>query len=112
MTDSNKEEMNGRFHERLEERLSPGQSAKELVEQIVRSALEAEFGPAFTHSKGFGKMVSTIADAIVANPDLRRESLSIASTYIGKKVKVTRSLPHPIMQNIKNINNDDKRIGL
>ncbi len=93
MTDSNKE-TNNRFHERLEQNLAPGLSAKELVMQIVRAALESEFGPGFTHSKGFDKMVGTIADTIVANPDLRRESLAIASTYIGKKVKVTK---HPLL---------------
>lgn len=80
-----------RFDERLKERLDPGLSAKEMVEGIVRSALEAEFGPTFAHSKGFSKMVSTIADTIVANPDLRRESLSIASRYIEKKIKVTKA---------------------
>lgn len=88
MPDSNKEG-DGRFATRLEETLSPGLSAKELVERIVRAALETEFGPGFTHSKGFDKMVSTIADAIVTNPDLRRESLSIASAYIGKKIKIS-----------------------
>ena len=107
MTDSNKE-TNSRFRERLEANITPGQSAKELVIQIVRAALESEFGPAFTHSRGFDKMVSAIADTIVANPDLRRESLSIASTYIGKKVKVVKS---PLPKMPQNLKNEDKRIG-
>ena len=88
MVDSNKEGGN-RFAARLEETLSPGLSAKELAECIVRAALETEFGPSFAHSKGFDKMVSTIADAIVTNPDLRHKSLSVASMYLGKKIKVS-----------------------
>jgi hypothetical protein len=80
-----------RFQENLEKTMSPNLSAKDMVQQIVRSALEAEFGTAFTRSKGFDKMVSTIADTIVANPDLRRESLSIASRFIERKVEITKS---------------------
>jgi len=85
-----------RFDERLKEKLNPGLPAKEMVEMIVRSALEAEFGPTFAHSKGFDKMVGAIADTIVANPDLRRESLSIASSYIEKKIKVTKAPQPPV----------------
>ena len=80
-----------RFGEKLEGSLSPGLSAKEMVEKIVHAALDSEFGHGFTHSKGFDKMVSTIADTIVANPELRRQSLSIASTYMGKKIKVSKA---------------------
>jgi len=100
MTDSNKES-SGRFHEKLSESIDLGLSAKELVEKIVRAALEAEFGGGFTRSKGFDKMVGTIADVMVANPDLRRQSLSIASSYIGKKIQVTRPSPVP-PQSLKN----------
>jgi len=85
---SSKFQPQDRFAARLQELISPGLSAKELIEIIVRAALEAEFGPSFTHSRGFDKMVSTIADSIVANPELRRQSLAIASEYLGKKIAV------------------------
>jgi hypothetical protein len=75
-----------RFESRLEETLQPTLSAKELIENIVRTALEVEFGHSFTISPGFAKMVSTIADAIVTNPELRRQALAIASIYIGRKL--------------------------
>ena len=73
------------FEKRLEALLSPSLSAKELIEKIVRAALEVEFGPSFTLSKGFDKMLSAIADAVVTNPDLRRQALAVASVYISKK---------------------------
>jgi len=74
------------FESRLFETLEPNLSAKELVAKIVTVALEIEFGPTFTLSKGFAKMVSTIADAIVTNPELRRQALSVASHFISKKM--------------------------
>ena len=74
------------FHMRLEEVLNPSLSAKELIERIIKAALEVEFGPSFTLSRGFDKMVSSIADTIITNPDLRRQALSIASIYIRKKM--------------------------
>jgi len=88
MTDSNKNPAaNERFGELLEGLIQPGLPAKELVMRIVRATLETEFGRGFTLSKGFDKMIGTIADAIVTNPDLRRESLVIASKYMTKNRK-------------------------
>lgn len=75
-----------RFQLRLQEVLEPTLSAKELIERIVRTALEVEFGHSFTTTAGFGKMVSTIAEAIVTNPELRRQALAIASIYISRKL--------------------------
>lgn len=78
------------FHSRILEKIDPGSSAKGLIEGIVKSALEVEYGASFTLSSGFAKMVSKIADVVVANPELRRQALSVASVYIDKKMEETR----------------------
>jgi len=78
------------FNSRMLEQVGPGSSAKELIEKIVKSALEVEFGAAFTLNPGFTKMVSKIADAVVTNPEMRRQALSVASTYISKKLEGTK----------------------
>jgi len=75
------------FHSRMLEQIDPAHSAKELVEKIVKSALEVEYGASFALSSGFSKMVSKIADVVVANPELRRQALSVASIYIDKKME-------------------------
>lgn len=77
------------FGSMLEKALEPNLSAKELIEKIVRCALDIEFGSTFTLSMGFDKMVSAIADTIVTNPELRRQALAIASIYISKKTETT-----------------------
>lgn len=64
--------------------MDPNLTAKELAERIVIAALESEFGKSFTLTAGFAKMVNTLADSIVTNPDLRRQTLAVASTYIKK----------------------------
>lgn len=81
------------FNARMLEQVVPGSSAKELIEKMVRSALEVEYGSAFTLNPGFARMVSKIADAVVTNPELRRQALSIASTYIGNKLEETKIRP-------------------
>jgi len=81
------------FHTRMLEQIDPGHSAKELIERIVRSALEVEYGPSFTVNAGFAKMVSKIADAVITNPELRRQALAVAGTYINKKIEQTRLRP-------------------
>jgi hypothetical protein len=78
------------FHSRMLEQIDPAHSAKELVEKIVKSALDVEYGASFALSPGFSKMVSKIADVVVANPDLRRQALSVASIYIDKKMEEIR----------------------
>ncbi len=78
------------FHSRMLEKIDPRSTAKELVEGIVKSALEVEYGAEFALSSGFGKMVSKIADVVVSNPDLRRQALSVAGVYIDKKMEETR----------------------
>jgi len=70
------------FEEKITNNLSASLSAKEMAEQIVIAALEAEYGKTFTMSAGFAKMVSALAEIIVTNPDLRRQSLAVASTLI------------------------------
>lgn len=72
------------FEEKLEKALDPNLTAKELAERIVTAALESEFGKSFTMSRGFAKMVNTLADSIVTNPELRRQALAVASAYIKK----------------------------
>ncbi len=78
------------FNTRMLEQISSGSSAKDLIEKMVRSALEVEYGPTFSMNEGFSKMVSKIADAVITNPELRRQALSVASTYINKKREETR----------------------
>lgn len=78
------------FHTRILEQIDPAHSAKELIERIVKSALEVEYGAAFALTPGFAKMVSKIADVVVSNPELRRQALSVASIYIDKKMEETR----------------------
>ena len=72
------------FEERVTRVMHPSLSAKEMAEHFVIAALEAEFGRAFTLSPGFAKMVSTLAEMIVTNPDLRRQTLAVASVMIKK----------------------------
>lgn len=91
------------FSEKLGSSLEPGLPAKELIERIVRAALESEFGAAFTRSKGFDKMVNTIADSMVTNPELRRQSLNVASTYLMKKINVRKAQAQPEKKIIKRI---------
>jgi hypothetical protein len=82
------------FSERMDKNIAPGSSAKELVERIVRSALEAEFGTQFTLSPGFAKMASKLADVVVTNPELRRQALQVASGFIEKKMdKIMKAVP-------------------
>ncbi len=80
------------FKEKLKNSITANLTAKELAERIVLAALETEYGrtfalrrkkddAGFTLSAGFAKMVNTLADSIVANPELRRQALSIASIY-------------------------------
>ena len=56
-----------------------------MAEAMVIAALEAEYGRSFTLSKGFAKMVNTLAEVLVTNPELRRQALSIASLCSQKK---------------------------
>jgi hypothetical protein len=72
------------FKDKLEENIHSNLTAKELAERIVLAALECEYGKNFTLTPGFAKMVNTLADSIVTNPDLRRQALAIASHYINK----------------------------
>jgi hypothetical protein len=72
------------FEEKIASTLSPALSAKEMAERLVLAVLEAEYGKAFTMTPGFAKMVDTLAEMIVTNPDLRRQSLAMASLYIKK----------------------------
>jgi hypothetical protein len=72
------------FEEKISSGLHPSLSAREMAERIVTAVLEAEYGRTFTMSPNFAKMVSTLADILVTNPELRRQALGIASTYIKK----------------------------
>lgn len=71
-----------RFKDKLGQTINSNLTAKELAERIVRAALETEYGKNFTMTAGFAKMVNTLADSIVANPELRRQALSVATHYI------------------------------
>ncbi|MBI5078746.1 hypothetical protein HZB08_01845 [Candidatus Saganbacteria bacterium] len=72
------------FEENLTAAIDPALSAKGMAERIVTAALEAEFGKAFTLSPGFAKIVGTLAEVVVTNPELRRQALAVASVYIKK----------------------------
>jgi len=72
------------FEEKIGQLIHPSHSSKEMARQIVVAALETEFGRTFTLSPSFAKMVDTLADVIVTNPDLRRQALSVASYYNKK----------------------------
>jgi hypothetical protein len=82
------------FEEKLTTTLHPELTAKQMAEKIVVAVLESEYGKAFTlkhrtsgftFSPAFAKMVNVLADFIVTDPELRRQTLSIASTYIRRK---------------------------
>ena len=70
------------FDEKLGNLISHNLTAKELAERIVIAALESEYGKSFTLTAGFAKMVNTLAESIVTNPELRRQALAVASNYI------------------------------
>lgn len=72
------------FEEKISNNLNAGLSAKEMAERFVVAALETEYGKAFTLSPNFAKMVNILAEMIVTNPDLRRQTLAMASLYIKK----------------------------
>ena len=80
------------FEEKLEKLIDSNLTAKELAERIVIAALESEFGKSFTLTAGFDKMVNTLANSIVTNPDLRRQTLAVASTYIKKNRGSTKDI--------------------
>jgi hypothetical protein len=92
------------FHSRMLEKIDPRSTAKELVEGIVKSALEVEYGAEFALSSGFGKMVSKIADVVVSNPDLRRQALSVAGVYIDKKMEETKLRKASAAEKASNVN--------
>ncbi len=61
------------FKEALAETVNPYLPAKELVVQVVRTALNVQYGGAFTKSSFSARMVDTIASTIITNPELRRQ---------------------------------------
>ncbi|MDD4179824.1 MAG: hypothetical protein PHH14_07280, partial [Candidatus Margulisbacteria bacterium] len=67
------------FEERISTGVHSALSAKEMAEQIVIAALEAEYGKTFTLTPGFAKMTNALAEMLVTNPELRRQALHIAS---------------------------------
>ena len=72
------------FESKMSANLNNTLSAKEMAETIVVAALEAEYGRNFTMAPGFAKMVNTLAEVLVTNPELRRQALAVASYYIKK----------------------------
>jgi len=73
------------FKAKLAKNLTANLTAKELAECMVFAALESEYGRNFTLTPGFAKMVNTLADSIVTNPELRRQALAIASFYLSNQ---------------------------
>ncbi|MBN3033167.1 MAG: hypothetical protein JW873_03640 [Candidatus Saganbacteria bacterium] len=72
------------FESKMTDSLHPSLTAREMAEHFVVAVLEAEYGQAFTRSPGFDKMVGTLAEMIVTNPELRRQTLAVASALIKK----------------------------
>lgn len=70
------------FKERLLGSIQANLTAKELAQCVIIAALEAEYGHSFTMTPGFAKMVNTLAESIVTNPELRRHALAITSELI------------------------------
>ena len=68
------------FREKLGKTIRPTLPVKELAGFVVRAALEVEYGEPFTKSPFSDRMISTIADSIMTNPDLRQELLTVATT--------------------------------
>ncbi len=81
-----------RFEEKLDRQIHPSLSAKELAEQIVIAALEAEYGRSFTLNRGCAKMVDSLAEVLVTNPELRRQALSVASAFCKKNRERQKSI--------------------
>lgn len=80
------------FEEKLKENINPNLTAKELAERIVAAALETEFGRSFTLTPGFAKMVDTLANSIVTDPELRRQALAVASGFTPKNDERQKSI--------------------
>jgi len=70
------------FEEKIAAEVKAGLSAREIAEKMVIAVLEAEYGKTFTLSPNFAKMVDTLTEVVVTNPDLRRNALAVASSYI------------------------------
>lgn len=76
------------FRERLEKKIVPTMTAKDMAFSIVKTALEIEFGPSFTTFKGSDKMIRKIADSVMVNPQLRRQALTISTFVLDKKIHI------------------------
>ena len=73
------------FKERIACDAHPALPAKEMARKVVVAALEAEYGKTFTFNPHFAKMVDALAEMLVTNPDLRRQTLSVASALFKKQ---------------------------
>jgi hypothetical protein len=80
------------FEDKLDKMIAPNLTAKELAERMVVAVLETEYGRNFTRSPGFAKMVNTLADSIVTNPELRRQALAVATKFINKNHEYQKSI--------------------
>lgn len=72
------------FEEKILTGMDPTLTARQIAERMVIAALEAEYGKTFTLSRNFAKMVDALSEILVTNPELRRQTLAVASTYIRK----------------------------
>ena len=74
------------FRQKLTKAIDPYLPAKDLAACAVRVALEIEYGPAFAGGELSDKMIDTIANTIMTNPELRREMLSMVSPILSEKI--------------------------
>ena len=65
------------FEKGLKNEISGNDTIEAAITKIVRMALCAEFGPSLVKAEGAGQMVCSITRAIMSDPKLRKQALTI-----------------------------------
>lgn len=69
------------FEKGLAMQLKKTDTIDNALQSMVKVALAAEFGPSFLHQTGSKKMVQTITQGILSDPELRRQAMVIIDRY-------------------------------
>ena len=69
------------FEKGLAKELKTNDTINQAMTKIVKMALAAEFGPSLVTAPGAGKMVETITNAILCDPQLRKQALLIIDQF-------------------------------
>jgi hypothetical protein len=77
-----------KFTSNLKMILKPNISVRETIEDVVKSALEVEFGASFLKEKSFAQMQKVITDAIVSSRDLKEQTLAVASDVLRERLGI------------------------